>query len=310
VRIVSLLPSATEIVFAVGRGDDLVGVTFECDHPPEARHRRIVSTSTLPEGLSPAEIDAVVSARVAAGEDLYRLDEGALAELDADVVLTQDLCAVCAVDLDRVDDALEYLGCSAQVVTLDPHSLDEVVRSVVEVGDVVGAHEQARAVVDTLRARLDALANTLAGTTPRSVLVLEWTDPPFCAGHWVPDLVTAGGGTAVLAVPGTDSHRITWDAVRSAPADVVLVAPCGYHLEQATGFAEQLVADDRLPAGAEVWAVDADSHFVRPGPRVVDGAEIVARILHPARVGVPAAHVARRVDGRVDDRADPVDAVL
>jgi len=296
VRIVSLLPSATEIVFALGRGDDLVGVTFECDHPPEARSRRIVSTSNLPEGLAPAEIDAVVSARVAAGEDLYRLDEGALAELDADVVLTQDLCAVCAVDLDRVDDALAYLGCTARVVTLDPQSLDGVLNSILDVGDVLGVSERARVLVASLRTRLDALAQGLAGTPARSVLVLEWTDPPFCAGHWVPDLVTAGGGTAVLAVPGGDSRRITWDEVRSAPAEVVLVAPCGYHVEPATGFARQLVVDDRLPAGAEVWAVDADSHFVRPGPRLVDGAETVAQILHPEIVGIPAPDRAIRVD--------------
>jgi iron complex transport system substrate-binding protein len=296
VRIVSLLPSATEIVFALGRGDDLVGVTFECDHPPEARRRRIVSTSTLPEGLSPAEIDAVVSERVAAGDDLYRLDEGALAELDADVVITQDLCAVCAIDLDRVGDALAYLGCTAEVVTLDPQSLDAVFTSVLDVGDVLGVTDRARAFVGSLRARLDALARSLADTAHRTVLVLEWTNPPFCAGHWVPDLVTAGGGTAVLAVPGGDSRRITWDAVRSAPAEVVLVAPCGFHLEPAARLAEHLVADDRLPAGAEVWAVDADGHFVRPGPRVVDGAETVAQILHPAAVGAPAPDRARRVD--------------
>ncbi len=294
-RIVSLLPSATEIVFAVGRGDDLVGVTFECDHPPEARSRRIVSTTTLPEGLSPAEIDAVVSARVAAGEDLYRLDEGALAELDADIVLTQDLCAVCAVDLDRVDDALAYLGCTARAVTLDPQSLEGVLASILDVGEVLGASAAARALVDSLRARLDLLARSLAGATPRSVLVLEWSDPPFCAGHWVPDLVVAGGGTAVLAQPGADSRRITWDEVRAASADVVLVAPCGYHLDAAAGFAEQLVTDGRLPPDAEVWAVDADSHFVRPGPRLVDGAETVAQILHPGIVGAPAADRARRV---------------
>jgi iron complex transport system substrate-binding protein len=238
-----------------------------------------------------------VSARVAAGEDLYRLDAAALAELDADLVLTQDLCAVCAVDLDRVDDALAYLGCTARVLTLDPHSLDDVFTSVLDVGDALGASARAGEVVDALRARIDALARALAGTDAPSVLVLEWTDPPFCAGHWVPDLVTAGGGTSVLAVPGGDSRRITWDAVRSAPADVVLVAPCGYHLEQAAGFAEQLVADERLPAGAEVWAVDADSHFVRPGPRLVEGAETVAQILHPGVVGTPDPDRARRVDG-------------
>jgi iron complex transport system substrate-binding protein len=296
VRIVSLLPSATEIVFALGRGDDLVGVTFECDFPPEARTRRVVSTSSLPSGLGPAEIDATVSARLAAGEDLYHLDEQALADLDADVLLTQDLCAVCAVDLDRVDDALAYLGCRAEVVTLDPGSLDEVVDSLLVVGDVLGTRDRARQVVGGLRRRLDHLAGELAGASPRPVLVLEWTDPPFTAGHWVPDVIAAGGGQAVLAHAGGASVRVGWDVVREAATDVVVVAPCGYHLEPAVGMAERLVREGRLPGAAAVWAVDADSHFVRPGPRLVEGAEIMARILHPDRVGAPGPDQARRVD--------------
>jgi iron complex transport system substrate-binding protein len=303
VRVVSLLPSATEIVFALGRGDDLVGVTFECDFPPEARTRRIVSTSTLPEGLSPAEIDAAVTARLAAGEDLYRLDEGALAELDADVVLTQDLCAVCAVDLDRVDDALEYLGCRAHVVTLDPQRLDDVIDSIAVVGEALDARDRAELVVDDLRARVRAVTASIAGTTAPSVLVLEWTDPPFDAGHWVPDLVTAGGGVALHGRPGQDSRRIDWDDIAGCAADVVLVAPCGYHLDATAALAQSLigplvgplVGSGRLPPGAQVWAVDADSHFVRPGPRLVDGVEVVAQILHPDRAGAPAADRARRL---------------
>ncbi len=285
VRVVSLLPSATEIVFALGCGDDLVGVTFECDHPPEARTRRVVSTSNLPEGLSPSEIDAEVSARIAAGEDLYRLDQDALATLDADVVLTQDLCAVCAVDLARVDDALEYLGCTAEVVTLDPRRLEEVLTSIETVADVLGVPDRAAALVRALRLRLDTTASALAGVAPRPVLVLEWTDPAFSAGHWVPDLVTAGGGVPVLANVGGDSRRVDWDQVVGASAEVVVVAPCGYHLDAAFGLAEELVRAGRVPAGAEVWAVDADSHFVRPGPRVVDGVETMARIVHPAHAG-------------------------
>jgi iron complex transport system substrate-binding protein len=296
VRVVSLLPSATEMVFALGRGEDLVGVTFECDHPPEARSRRVVSTSSLPEGLTPAEIDAVVSARVAAGEDLYHLDEHALADLDADVILTQDLCAVCAVDLERVDDALAYLGCSARVVTLDPSSLDEVISSILVVGDVLGVRADAERLVGALRQRLELLTNALDDAPARAVMVLEWTDPPFTAGHWVPDLVLAGGGAPVLAHPRQNSRRIEWSAVRAARSDVVVVAPCGYHLDRAAELAQQLVESDRVPAGAEVWAVDADSHFVRPGPRLVDGAEVMGRILHPDRMGTPAAHHARRVD--------------
>jgi iron complex transport system substrate-binding protein len=287
VRIVSLLPSATEIVFALGCGDDLVGVTFECDHPAEARNRRVVSTSALPPGLSPGEIDAVVSERIAAGEDLYHLDRGALAELDADLVLTQDLCAVCAVAVDRVDDALAYLGCRAEVVTLDPHTLPEVLESIRTVGAAVGARDRAHALVASLHERLDALAGALRGVAPKRVLVLEWTDPPFTAGHWVPDLAVAGGGVPVLADPGADSRRVDWHDVVTADAEVVVAAPCGFHLDAAVEMARDLVRAQRLPADAEVWAVDADSFVVRPGPRLVDGSEMFARMLHPERVGAP-----------------------
>jgi iron complex transport system substrate-binding protein len=284
-----LLPSATEIVFALGRGDDLVGVTFECDFPPEARSRRIVSTSALPAGLSPREIDEVVTERIAAGEDLYRLDEDALVDLEADLVLTQDLCAVCAVDLDRVDDALEYLGCRAEVVTLDPRSLDAVLDSIGTVAAALGAGTAAEALVGELRRRLDALAGALDGAPAPTVAVLEWTDPPFSAGHWVPDLVSAGGGQPVVAHPGADSERLSWDAVAAAGPDVVVVAPCGYHLAPARDLAGELVSGGHLPPDADVWAVDADAYFVRPGPRVVDGAELVGQILHPDRCGPPPA---------------------
>ncbi len=294
-RIVSLLPSATEIAFALGRGEDLVGVTFECDHPAEARQRRIVSTSALPEGLTPGEIDEVVTARIAAGEDLYRLDEGALADLDPDVVLTQDLCAVCAVAVREVDDALAHLGCQAAVVTLDPASLDEVLASIVTVGRALGAAAEAAQLVADLEGRLTSLRATLAGAPRRRTAVLEWTDPPFSAGHWVPDLVVAGGGEPVLADPGADSTRRTWDDVASAAAEVIVVAPCGYHLDRAVALAAELVAAGVLPGGAEVWAVDADAYIVRPGPRVVDGAELLGAILHPDRLGEPHSARARRV---------------
>jgi iron complex transport system substrate-binding protein len=295
VRVVSLLPSATEIVFALGRGDELVGVTFECDFPPAARDRRIVSTSALPQGLSPREIDAVVSERIAAGEDLYRLDEGAFSDLDPDVVLTQDLCAVCAVDVDRVDDALAHLGCTAQVVTLDPATLDAVLDSIADVGTALGAEAEARDLVRSLRGRLDKLGRVVASAPRTAVLVLEWTDPPFSAGHWVPDLVTAGGGRAVMANPGADSQRLNWDAVSTAPAEVVIVAPCGYHLGPAYEHAAELVAGRRLPGDAQVWAVDADSYFVRPGPRLVDGAELMGQILHPELCDSPDPTQALRV---------------
>jgi iron complex transport system substrate-binding protein len=198
VKTVSLLPSTTEVLFAIGAGDDVVGVTFECDFPAEARTRRIVSNTTLPHGLTPAEIDAVVKQRLSAGEDLYSLDEGALRDLDADLVVTQDLCAVCAVAVANVDEALAHLGCRAEVLTVDPMTLDEVIASITTLGDATGHAAEAGTLVRSLRARLDAVRAAVARRPPRRVAVLEWTDPLFCAGHWVPDLVTAAGGTVAL----------------------------------------------------------------------------------------------------------------
>lgn len=294
-RVVSLLPSATEIVFALGRGDSLVGVTFECDFPADARNRRIVSTSALPEGLTPGEIDAVVTQRIANGEDLYRLDADALRDLNADVILTQDLCAVCAVDVEVVDDALAYLGCTAQVVTLDPRSIEEVLGTIEHVGEVLGARDEAAGVIEDARERLLKLQSGVRSVYDRPTLMLEWTDPPFSAGHWVPDLVVRGGGEALLANPGKDSGRLEWSAVEASPAEVVVVAPCGYHLEAATAIAESTLADGHLPRSAEVWAVDADAYFVRPGPRVVQGAEIMSRILHPDVFGPPDPSTAIRI---------------
>jgi iron complex transport system substrate-binding protein len=284
VRIVSLLPSATEILFAIGAGDDVVGVTFECDHPAEARSRRIVSTSALPEGLPPAQIDAHVTERLAAGEDLYHLDAGALAGLDADLVVTQDLCAVCAVDVSVVDDALAYLGCRAEVLTLDPQTLGQVLGSVATLGEATGRKVAADALVELLRRRLRAVAEVVAGREPVSTLVLEWTDPPFSPGHWVPEMVAAAGGRPVLGRAGARSERTTWEAVRAAGAEVVVAAPCGFGLADSARLAAKVA--DRLPADVPVWAVDANASFARPGPRLVDGVEALAAILHPD-AGVP-----------------------
>lgn len=294
-RVVSLLPSATEILFDLGLGDSVVGVTFECDFPDAARSKRIVSTSALPEGLSPAEIDAVVKERMAAGEDLYRLDAGAFADLDPTLVVTQDLCAVCAVDVTEVDDALAHLGCTADVLTLDPMSLDEILDTITRTGVATGTSPVAERLVSDLRGRLTGLQERVGDARQRSTLVLEWTEPAFCAGHWVPDLVTAGGGAPVLARPGEKSIGVDWAEVRSAEAEVVLVAPCGYRLDGAAELAQQVVDEGHLPVGAEVWALDADAHIVRPGPRVVEGAEIIGQVLHPDRCGTPLPTHARRL---------------
>lgn len=286
-RIVSLLPSTTEILFAVGAGPQVVGVTFECDTPAEARSRRIVSTSALPEGLSPREIDDAVRAALARGEDLYRLDAGALSELDADLVVTQDLCSVCAVDVSAVDDALDYLGCSAEVMTVDPHTLGQVLEAVLALGERTGRTESAQRLVQQLRTRLGAVTSTVAGRDRPRVVLLEWTDPPYAPGHWLPEMVEIAGGAPVLGRAGERSFPVTWQQVHDAAPDVVVSAPCGYGLEQSAQLTSAVL--DRLP-DVPVWAVDADAAFVRPGPRLVDGVEALAGILHPSAV-------ARGVDG-------------
>ena len=294
-RIVSLLPSTTEILFAVGAGDQVVGVTFECDHPPQARERRIVSTSTLPEGLAPAEIDRLVSQRLAAGEDLYHLDRGALAGLDADLVVTQDLCAVCAVDVTEVRDALDYLACRAEVLTIDPHDLAAVLESIVELGRATGTRRRAEVLVAELTGRLEDLRRRLAGTRPVPTAVLEWTDPPFAPGHWVPEMVTRAGGACVLGSAGQRSYRTTWAEVAAAAPEVVVCAPCGFGLAESGRLAAAVAAAGVLPPGVPVWAVDANASFARPGPRLIDGIDALAAIFHPEVAGDVPPAIARRV---------------
>ena len=254
-----------------------------------------MSTSALPEGLSAAEIDRVVSQRMRAGEDLYHLDEGALAGLDADLVVTQDLCAVCAVDVSVVDDALAHLGCRADVLTIDPHTLDEVLDSVVTLGRSSGRTGAADALVDGLRVRLAAVEGAVEGRPRPRALVLEWTDPPFAPGHWVPEMVERAGAVSTLGTTGEKSYRTTWEAARASEPEVVVVAPCGYHLAGAAELAAALVAREVLPSGIPVWAVDANASFARPGPRLVDGIEALAAIVHPEAVGDPDPAMARRI---------------
>jgi iron complex transport system substrate-binding protein len=289
-RIVSLLPSTTEILFDIGAGEDVVGVTFECDHPAEARDRTIVSTSALPEGLDAAGIDAFVAAAMHAGEDLYHLDEGALSGLDADLVVTQDLCAVCAVDVSVVDDALAHLGCTADVLTIDPHTLADVLDSVTTLGAATGRTAEAEQLVGSLRARLDRVAAQVAGRPPGPrVLLLEWTDPPFAPGHWVPEMITAAGGVPAIGEAGQKSVRVTWEQALAGRPDVVVCAPCGYDLEGSTALGRDLVASGVLPSELPVWAVDANASFARPGPRLVDGIETLANLL----VGEPTVAATR-----------------
>ncbi len=291
--IVSLLPSATEWVYALGLQDDLRGVTFECDEPASARgDHRVVVTGLATEGLTPGEIDARVKERVGAGLGLYDLDTAAMAEIAPDVVLTQDLCRVCALPAGEARAALDAAGCPGAVVTLDPHRLAEVLDGVVAVAGATGRPDAGADVRAALQDRLDAVATAVAGRPRPRVLVLEWTDPAYLAGHWVPDLVTAAGGEPVLALPGERSVGVGWAQVTAARADVVLVAPCGYGLDDAVVQARQVL--DRLPS-ARVWALDAGGLVTRPGPRVVDGVEAIAWALHGGVVPEPPPGRAARV---------------
>lgn len=286
-RIVSLLPSATEIVFALGLGDDLHGVTFECDYPPEARAKAVVSGTALPESapdgqpLSAAEIDAAVSSSIGAGEPIYRLDAAGIGAIDPDVILTQDLCRVCAVPTGAVEDALDVLGCSAAVVSLDPASLDDVLASIAQVGDATGTAERAEAVIAALRRRLGAVAAAVAGLARPRVFPLEWSDPPFSGGHWVPDMIVAAGGEPVLAPAAQPSRRLAWNEIDAAAADVVVFMPCGYGLARAIDEARRSLAGHAALAGARLVVADANACFSRPGPRLVDGVEALAAVLHP-----------------------------
>jgi len=288
VRIVSLLPSTTEILFAIGAGDDVVGVTFECDHPAEARTRSIVSSSAMPEGLTPAEIDAFVVEAMTRGDDLYRLDEGALAGLDADLVVTQDLCAVCAVDVSVVDDALAHLGCTAEVLTIDPHTLEEVLDSIVTLGRATGHLASAESLVAEQRRRLDVVRRQRGGRPRPRVMFLEWTDPPFAPGHWIPEMIEIAGGEPLLATSGQKSRRVAWEQVSAADPDVVIVAPCGFDRPGSQRLADELAASGALPVGVPVHAVDANASWARPGTRLPDGVEELAALLATLQIGSSA----------------------
>jgi iron complex transport system substrate-binding protein len=292
VKIVSLLPSATEIVYALGLDADLVGVTFECDEPASARQdKAVVVGGRDTSDMTPGEIDAYVREQAAAGADLYHLHEDALSGLDPDLILTQDLCWVCALPSGKVTEALDFLGCTAEVLALDPYSLEDVLQTIAAVAGRAGVAGRGAAVVGELRARLARVAAGVAGRSRPRVAVVEWVDPPFTAGHWIPDLVEAAGGEPVGGTPGERSVPTTWAAIAQASPDVVVVSPCGFHLDGAARQAQVVLA--QLP-DVPVWAIDGDGLIVRPGPRLVAGVEALAAILHPDAVP-PAPQAVRRI---------------
>jgi len=284
VKIVSLLPSATEIVFALGLGDSLVGRSFECDHPAEATRVPVVSGTALPVGgLTAREIDAEVSTRVATGESIYTLDVERIRAIQPDLILAQDLCAVCAVPSGAVADALDVLGGTARVVSLDPVHLDDVVACIGQVGAATGREDAATDLMVALRARIDAVHVATRAAPPPRVFPLEWADPPFNGGHWIPDMLDAAGCVPVLSPSGARSQRIGWPEVAMAAPDAVVFLPCGFDLAGAVDQGAELCTRPEL-AGTPVWAVDANAYFSRPGPRVVDGVELLGATFHPELV--------------------------
>ena len=278
-RIVSLLPSTTEIVFDLGLQDQLQGVTIECNWPQSAKSGReiVVDTFTNPT-MTPGEIDAIVKQRMAAGLDLYNLDDEALARCNPDLILSQDLCRVCAVASGDVDAAVARLNCDAVVLQIDPQNLHQVIESINTIAVAAGVPDRGIALTNSLHSRLQTVATDVAGKKRPKVFVLEWTDPPFGAGHWVPDIIAAAGGEPVLCRPGERSVQTTWDEIAAAAPDVVIVAPCGFGLDSASDQAR--LVSDHLPSSVAVWAIDADAVMVRPGPRLVDGVEAIAQMLH------------------------------
>lgn len=287
-RVASLVPSATEALFALGLGDGVVAVTHECDHPAAVRSLPRITSSLIPAGLPAAVVDARVREVTARGESLYGLDEERLAALEPDLIVTQAVCAVCAVSYDDVRAVAARIPSRPAVLSLDPERLDEVLDDLVRLADACGERGRGERLRGKLRARLAAVEAGVAGGGRPRVAALEWLDPPYAGGHWVPEMVALAGGADALGKPGAKSRVVDWDEVAAAEPEVVVVMPCGLYADEAA--AEARAHAERLAAlgAARVVAVDAASSFSRPGPRLVEGVELLAHLLHRDAVAPPA----------------------
>ncbi|MCW3047030.1 MAG: cobalamin-binding protein [Solirubrobacterales bacterium] len=286
-RIVSLVPHATELLFALGLGDDVVAVTHECDFPSRALELPQVTRDLLPQGLGPREIDAAVRERTEKGEAIYELDEERLRELEPDLIVTQELCPVCAVSIDDVRKVAGTIPSCPKVVSLDPKTLGETMGDIRTIAQATGTRDAALDLVARQRARIDRVRVAVKGAERVPVVAIEWFDPVFIAGHWTPQLIALAGGVDVLGFPGEHSEQATWETIAAASPRVVVCMPCGYDAprshQEAVAHSEAL----RTVGAERIVAVDASAYFSRPGPRLVDGLELLAHILHPERV--PAA---------------------
>ena len=283
-RIVSLVPHATELCFALGLGDELIAVTHECDHPPRALELPRATRDVLPAGLSAAEIDAAVRARTAAGGSIYELDHELVHALEPDLIVTQALCPVCAVSYDEVAELAAELPSRPRVIALDPHTLGEMLADVRTIAQATGRRDAALELIARAAGRIDRVRLAVRGARRPGVVALEWLDPPFVAGHWTPQLIEYAGGFDLLGQPGEPSMPVDWETIAAAEPEVVVVMPCGYGAPRALEEAREHA--DRLAAlrARRIVAVDAGAYFSRPGPRLVDALELLAHLLHPRRV--------------------------
>jgi iron complex transport system substrate-binding protein len=301
-RIVSLVPDGTEIAFALGLADEIVGVTHECDWPPPTLAKPSVVRTAMPDDVATdsASIDAFVRARAEAGEPMYELDEGLLRRLKPDLLITQSLCDVCAVSESLVGRAIQILDGAVELVVLSPRTFDEVLADVHTVAKATGREAEADRIVAEAHARVEAVRARVAGRDAPRVVVLEWLDPLWVSGHWTPELVEAGGGREMLGVAGAPSRAAAWDELVAAEPEVIVVAPCGFTVERSRRETERL--SDRpewssLPAVRErrIWVVDANAFLSRPGPRLVRGLEVLAACIHPDLFETPATAEAVRL---------------
>ncbi len=299
-RIVSLLPSATEIVYALGLGDELVGRTHECDYPPEARSVPIVTSDAGGTATATSrEINTRVAASVHGGSSIYRLDLDALAAARADLILTQELCAVCAVSYRDVAEAVKRLDADSSIVSLEPTSIEGIFNTISTVGAMAEAEDEAVGLIELLRERLAEIENRvlerrLQGLPARRICCLEWLDPPFASGHWVPEQVQRAGGWDVLGRMGEPAVETTWEQIREVDPEQLMLIPCGFDANRTAqewrlGRSARPAWVDDLAAvrDGEVYALDGSAYFSRPGPRIIDGVALLADLLDPGFVGHP-----------------------
>jgi iron complex transport system substrate-binding protein len=314
-RIVSFLPSATEMACALGLEDQLAGITHECDYPPRVKNKPVVVCNALPiERMAQAEIDIAVAERLRNGLSLYTVDEEAMREIAPDLILTQNLCQVCAPSGNEISHLLNILPNRPQVLWLTPKSLDGIFENLRELGEATGRSREAEELIRHGRARLNAIA-ALTGdivAKPR-VFCMEWMDPIYCCGHWVPEMVRIAGGVDALGRDGADSVRISWAEVLDGAPDVLIVMPCGFDLAKTMAEAQRLTAFDRwseIPAVRSgcIYAVDANAYFARPGPRVIDGTELLAHLIHPDKFSWNGPLAFRRLDFSVS--AEPLQQAM